>query len=130
MFKKKFIFFIIFLGILFAGCVKNYKIYRNLHTPKGMYDKGIDHYVKGDYQDAIKTFKDLKAKFPNAEKYRAWADYEIGFCYFHLGELDKSLKAFRVVLDEHSVRAPRILAARMIIKIKKGDVQKRSSYVD
>lgn len=129
---KKLITILLFTGIILFnfGCLKNYKIYRNLHTPKGMYDKGIDLYVRGDYKDAIETFRKLKKKFPNAEKERAWADYEIGFCYFHLGEYDNALKAFRTVLDEHSIRAPRILAARMIIKIEKGDVQKRSSYVD
>ncbi len=129
MFNKK-VFFLILVFAISTGCVKNYKIYRNLNTPKGMYDKGIDLYVKGQYKKAIKTFQEIKKTFPSADKYKAWCDYEIGFCYFHLGDKEKALKAFRVVLDEHSIRAPRILAARMIIKIKKGDSHKRSSYVD
>lgn len=112
------------------GCVKDYKVYRNLHTPKGLFDKGVDLYVRGKYVEAIKVFHEVMEKFPNAEKERAWSQYEIGFCYFHMKKFDSASEAFRKVLDEHSLRAPRILAARMIIKIKRGDAIKRSSYVD
>lgn len=122
---------LIFTIFTFAtGCAENYKFYRNLNTPKGMYDKGIDLYVRSNYKEAIDTFLELMNKFPNAEKERAWAQYEIGFCYFHMGDHDKATASFRKVLDEHSLRAPRILAARMIIKIQKNDLNKRSSYVE
>lgn len=124
-----FLTFILFTFILF-GCIKDLKVYRNLHTAKGMFDKGVDLYVRGNYEKAIKTFRELIKKFPNSEKERAWAQYEIGYCYFHLGKKEKAIKAFRVVLDEYSIRGPRILAARMIIKFKKGQQYKRSSYED
>ncbi len=111
-----------------TACVKNFKVYRNLNTAKGMLDKGVDLYVRGEYKDAIKVFREILVKFPNKEKEKAWAQYEIGFCFFHLSKLDKAVIAFRKVLDEYSVRGPRILAARMIIKIKKGISHIRSAY--
>jgi TolA-binding protein len=115
---------------MLSGCMKNFKIYRNLDTAKGLFDKGVDLYVRGEYKEAIKVFQEVLAKFPNAEKERAWAQYEIGFCYFHRNDFSKAEESFKKVLDEFSLRAPRILAARMLIKIKNGDTLKRSSYVN
>ena len=129
--KKIALIVVLFMTVLiFIFCVKPIRVYRHLDTAKGMFDKGIDQYVYGEYRQAIKTFEEILEKFPDAEKERAWAQYEIGFCYFHLLDYDKAVEAFRKVLDEYTLRAPRVLAGRMIEKIRRGFTNKRSTYIE
>ncbi len=72
-----------------------------------------------EYKEAIKEYKYLIAKFPEAKNDGAWAQYELSYCYYYMGDYDKALVEFKKVEKFYPDQSgPVILAKKMITKIE------------
>ena len=102
-----------------------------LADPDALLDKGRELFLEEEYKAAIYVFNILLKKHPKRTYHCAWAQYEIGMCYYLLKDFVKAKEAFMKVRQKYPLpRQPRILAQYLIKKIDKKDTHKRSSYID
>ena len=102
-----------------------------LGDPDKLLEIGRKYYSSEDYQVAIQIFQIILTQHPKRTYNCAWAQYEIGMCYYLDGDYEKAKAAFhKVRLNYPLPRQPRILARKLIRKIDRKDSYKRSSYVD
>jgi TolA-binding protein len=71
------------------------------------------------YENAVRAYEALIANYPDNVQAVAWANYEIGFCYFVVKRYDEAEKYFRIVINEFQEPAARKLAQDMLAKIAK-----------
>ena len=62
-----------------------------------LFKKGAEFAKKEFYLDSISFFKQLIEKFPNSD-FCDDALYDIGLCYFHMGQFDKAIEQYRLVI--------------------------------
>lgn len=62
-----------------------------------LFKNGVEFAKKEFYLDSINFFKQLIEKFPNSDLCDD-AHYDIGLCYFHMGQFDKAIEQYRLVI--------------------------------
>lgn len=72
-----------------------------------------------------KEYQALALKREKIEKDKAWAYYEIGFCYYYMEEYEDAIKYFDIVINQFSVPAPKTLAGNLKQKIMAQRYRKR-----
>lgn len=78
------------------------------------------YYNREEYDKAIFQYERLLETFSNQSQWQkdlAWAEYEIGYTYYRMGENELAVERFNRVLSNYDIIAPRILAQKMIDKI-------------
>jgi len=102
-----------------------------LDDPDKLLEIGRMYYSSENYHIAIQIFQIILTRHSKRTYNCAWAQYEIGMCYYLDGEFEKAKAAFhKVRLNYPLPRQPRILARKLIRKIDRKDTHKKSSYVD
>lgn len=84
------------------------------------YDAIINYIDKFEYDTSLSE-EDVRAEKENT---LAWANYEIGFCYYRVNNYEKANEYFDIVLSTYPVPAPRILAEKLKLKIAKETLAK------
>ncbi len=74
-------------------------------------------YEEGRYDNAILAYKEIIKNYPENKTEVAWANYEIGYCYYMKKDYDKAELYFRKVINEFSEPAAKKLAQEMLEKI-------------
>jgi outer membrane protein assembly factor BamD (BamD/ComL family) len=92
-------------------------------TPAVMFQRAQDASGSGDYTRALDYYQLFKEKYPEDRARGAWADYEIAFIYYKMGDYARSLSLFNELLDRYTREeslpdGPRILAAKIKEKIE------------
>lgn len=62
-----------------------------------LYNTGLRGFNSRNYQDAIKIFSDVLARFPSGE-YSDNCNFWIGECFFSMGEFTSAIKSYEKVL--------------------------------
>ena len=75
-------------------------------------------YENEHYGNAIIAYEAILKNYPDNPKASAWANYEIGYCYFDQKEYDTAEIYFRKVSNEFQDPAAKKLAQDMLQKIK------------
>lgn len=82
------------------------------------YEKIAQKEFENDrYKNAILVYEAIITHYPDNYQALAWAHYEIGFCYFMLGDFEKAGSYFRKVINEFQEPAATQLAQHMMAKI-------------
>lgn len=80
------------------------------------------YYVWKEYEKAIFQYQKILKKFSNQpvkyNKELAWAEYEIGFCYYRLGNNGKATEHFERVINYYNQVSARILAQKVLTKVQ------------
>lgn len=97
---------------------------KNLSKDQPVYYNFIAHkyYILKEYEKAIFQYQKILKKFANQpveyNKELAWAEYEIGFCYYQLGDNKKAIEYFERVINYYDQASARILAQKMLTKVQ------------
>ncbi|MEK6796047.1 MAG: tetratricopeptide repeat protein [Spirochaetota bacterium] len=111
---------IVLLALAVSACVAPGKaVIDKNDTPLTLSEKALDYFNNKEYGVAIGYYQAIIDNFKKDqfEKEIAWAYYEIGFCYYTMGDNEKALKYLSIVLNDSSVQAPRVLAEKIKQKI-------------
>lgn len=111
---------IVIMFAVLVGCVAPGKvIIEKNDTPLTLSERALDYFNNKEYVAAISCYQAIIDNFKKDvfEKEIAWAYYEIGYCYYAMGDNEKALKYLSIVLTESSVQAPRVLAEKIKLKI-------------
>ena len=74
-------------------------------------------YEEGRYDNAIMAYKAIIKNYPENLSEVAWANYEIGYCYYMKKDYEKAEEYFRKVVNEYSEPAAKKLSQEMLEKI-------------
>lgn len=111
---------LISLAVLTAvSCITSQVAIEKNDTPLTLSQKAQDYFSNKEYTAAISYYQAIidNYKKDQFEKEIAWAYYEIGFCYFTMGNNDLANKYFNTVINDFSIQAPRVLAEKIKLKI-------------
>jgi|Deesub1362A_J573_1020465.scaffolds.fasta_scaffold00123_32 tetratricopeptide (TPR) repeat protein len=99
-----------------------------------IFEEGNNLFDQGDYQGAITKFEEFLAKNPSLYHVHV----NLGNCYREMGEYDKALEHYQIVLDkvkessgsyEGNEVAARAMASMGHVYIKKGDLSQARGYL-
>jgi TolA-binding protein len=83
------------------GCAYSSRFTRGMLVgDKDLYEKGRFHYLKGNYEDAIQTFRKLIQEHPSSS-WNGPALYWMGEAAFHLGKNEEAFSYFEKVVEEY-----------------------------
>ena len=74
-------------------------------------------YEEGRYDNAIMAYKAIIKNYPDHLSEVAWANYEIGYCYYMKKDYEKAEEYFRKVVNEYNEPAAKKLSQEMLEKI-------------
>jgi TolA-binding protein len=84
------------------------------------YEKiALKEYEEQRYDNAIEAYEAIIEHYPENSKALAWANYEIGYCFWMLKDYESAELRFRKVLNEFQEPAAKTLAGEMLEKIEK-----------
>ncbi|MGQ9615825.1 MAG: tetratricopeptide repeat protein [Spirochaetota bacterium] len=76
-------------------------------------------FDEGRYKNAIAVYQAIIDNYPENQSAKAWAYYEIGYCYYAMEDYQQAEIYFRKVLNEYQEPAAKALAEKMLGKLKK-----------
>ncbi len=76
-------------------------------------------FDEGRFKNAITAYQAIIDNYPDNQNAMAWAHYEIGYCYYVMGDHQQAEIFFRKVVNEYREPAAKTLATQMLEKIKK-----------
>ncbi|MGD2089527.1 MAG: tetratricopeptide repeat protein [Candidatus Aminicenantes bacterium] len=91
--------------------------------PKHPLSKGNELYQAKKYAEALQEYQKVLAE--NQDMHQAHE--RIGLCYFRLGDLDKAIKAFKMMLDKEP-QARNVLLNLSAILLEKGNLEEGMKY--
>jgi len=62
--------------------------------PEALYREGLVRFNKRDYSEALNSFQELKANFPDNPPYTLWAELKVGDCHFLKKEYVEAIAAY------------------------------------
>jgi len=124
MMKKTFNYFGISLIILFlytiSACATKAPVLYRDGEPLSIveYEKIAQKEFEYDhYDNAIRAYKAVIKNYPENSEVIAWANYEIGFCYYVQKKYKEAEICFRKVINEYQDPTAKKLAEEMVEKI-------------
>ena len=125
---KKLIFFpvcLIFLLSLFS-CASSAALDEEGLSPAEYFQKAYKASDNKNYKLAIRYYEAFQAKYPDEVERNIWAEYEIAFTYYKMGNMEKADELFTLLIarydEEGSVNfppGPLALAEKVLAEIKK-----------
>ncbi len=93
---KRSLCFIVMIMFLFSGCswVEKWFGTGSEQTPDELISDGMYYYDDGSYRQAIESFQKLKEWYPFS-KYASLAELKIADSYYHLGEYEDAVYAYK-----------------------------------
>ncbi|MBN2325413.1 MAG: tetratricopeptide repeat protein [Spirochaetes bacterium] len=89
------------------------------------YEKiALSEYENDRFENAIEVYKAIVSHYPDSTRALAWANYEIGYCYWRLKDYENAGVYFRKVMNEFQEPAVKILAGQMLEKIEEEQEKK------
>jgi len=102
----------------------------DLHTTKldaaDYFQKAYEATDNNDFALAIRYYEAFQRNYPDDIERNLWADFEIAFTYYKMGNTNKALELFDILINKYAQdetvdkskwpAAPRILAERIIAK--------------
>ncbi|MCK4906518.1 MAG: tetratricopeptide repeat protein [Spirochaetes bacterium] len=95
-------------------------------TARDLSERAQSRFMRHDYVKAIQIYQLIISKKGVSVKSKAWARYEIGFCYYYMKDFKAASLNFNRVLQDYPEKEnlpARILSKKLLIKIKKGKTQ-------
>lgn len=121
-------FFLLAIGALLFSCATPKPVlYNSEGGPLSIteYEKlALTEYENDRFENAIEVYQEIVAHYPDNNKALAWANYEIGYCYWRLEEYENAGVYFRKVLNEFQEPAAGTLAGQMLEKIEEEQEKK------
>ena len=65
------------------------------------FQKAIEATDTDDYLLALRYYEAFQAKYPEDLANNLWADYEIAFCHYKMGQIDTAIELFHALLDRY-----------------------------
>jgi tetratricopeptide (TPR) repeat protein len=82
--------------------------------------------VQGNFEQAIKIYRDISDSTDTDEKYKARAGYHIGVCLFETGHTEQAVEQFEFVLNNYPLQRDAALkSVKMIQDIQSGTAARR-----
>ena len=120
-YKLIYLIFILVLGCFMVSCITRMPaLYSESGDPLTIieYEKiAQKEYDNERYDNAIMAYEAILENYQDNLRASAWANYEIGYCYFVQKEYDTAEIYFRKVLNEFQDPAAKKLAQDMLDKI-------------
>jgi tetratricopeptide (TPR) repeat protein len=91
---------------------------------KKLSENALAHFFDFNYKKAIDTYGIILERTNAEPSYRAWAQYETGFCYYYLKDFKRAKTEFEKVILEYpqpQFASQRVLAEMLIKKIDTGN---------
>lgn len=82
-------------------------------------------YESENYSNAILAYKAIIDNYPSNMKSVAWANYEIGYCYYMGKNYVKAEAYFRKVINEYNEPSAKKLSKEMLDKISEEKKKKK-----
>ena len=87
---------------------------------------GLLAQVQGNFEQAIKIYRDISDSTDTDEKYKARASYHIGVCLFETGHTEQAVEQFEFVLNNYPLQRDAALkSVKMIQDIQSGTAARR-----
>ncbi len=89
--------------------------------------QGLMAEVQGDFNEALKIYKNITDDANADEKYRAAAGYQTGVCLLKMGDKEKAIEQFEYVIGSYPLeRTAALKSVKMLQNIRSGKTDKKT----
>jgi tetratricopeptide (TPR) repeat protein len=88
---------------------------------------GLSAESQGDFNEALKIYKNIANDANTDEKYKAAASFQIGVCLLRMGSRKKAEAQFEYVIENYALqRAPALKSVKMLRNIRMGEADQKT----